>query len=486
MPDQNADSGMAAGAIGDGSGPAAQSHLPRASGLPSARRWAGLSLVVGGLPALTGILVLWRGALSLGSVLLLYLLAVVVVAVVGGRLPAILAAVTSFLLANWFLTPPYHTLRVKERDSIIELAVFVVVALIVSLTVEAAARRLVAAARSQVEAEVLSRFAAEPVSETSLPEVLERIRRVFGMTSVALLRHRGDREEVAALVGPDIAEPEAISLPLGGGLRLVAAGPKLFGEDRRLLASLAETAARAWEGGQLAEQAAEARELAEIDKVRSALLAAVGHDLRTPLATIKVGVSSLRQNDVSWTPQEQNELLATIEASANRLDNLIGNLLALSRLQAGALSVSLQPVALDAVVGEALIDAEAGDVAVNVPDDLPLVVADPGLLERVVANLVDNARKFSPPGQQVQVEAEMLDDGRISLRVIDHGPGVPEDEWTRMFAPFQRLDDSGSGAGLGLGLAIARGFTEAMHGTLVPCRTPGGGLTMTVTLPSAS
>jgi K+-sensing histidine kinase KdpD len=471
---------------GGGSGPAGGSYLPPMGGLPPARRWAGLGLVAAGLPALTGILVLWRGTLSLGTILLLYLLAVVVVAVVGGVLAGVLAAVASFLLANWFLTPPYHTLRVEQRDSIIELAVFVVVALVVSVTVEAAARRRIAVTRSRIEVEALSRFTAEPVSEASLPAVLERVREVFGMTSVALLQRSGDHEEVVAIAGPDIAGPAAITLPLGEGLRLVATGPELFGEDRRLLASLAETAARAWEGQQLAQQAAQARELAEIDRVRSALLAAVGHDLRTPLAGIKVGVSSLRQPDVAWTPEEQSQLLATIEASADRLDHLIGNLLAMSRLQAGALSVSLQPVALDAVVAQALIDAEASDVEVHVPDDLPPVMADAGLLERVVANLVDNARRFSPPGLPVRVDADTVGDSQIRLRVVDHGPGVPEHQWPRIFAPFQRVDDHASGEGLGLGLAIARGFAEAMHGRLASSHTPGGGLTMTVSLPRAS
>jgi two-component system, OmpR family, sensor histidine kinase KdpD len=397
---------------GDASRRAEEPHGRPAGGLPGvpggfppARRWGGLGLAAAGLPALTATLVLWRDTLSLGAILLLYLLAVVIVAGVGGILAAVLAAVASFVLANWFLTPPYHTLRVEERDSIIELAVFVVVALIVSIAVEAAARRRVAAARSRVEAEMLSRFTAEPVSEATLPGVLERVRTLFGMTSVALLQDRGDHEEVAAIVGPEIAGPATLSVSLGGDLRLVATGPEPFGEDRRFLASLAETAARAWEGQQLAQQAAQTRELAEIDRVRAALLAAVGHDLRTPLAGIKVGVSSLRQPDVAWTPEEQSELLATIEASADRLDALIGNLLAMSRLQAGALSVSLQPVALDAVVAQALIDTDAADVEVHVPDDLPAVTADPGLLERVVANLVDNARKFNPRERPVRVEA---------------------------------------------------------------------------------
>jgi K+-sensing histidine kinase KdpD len=266
---------------------------------------------------------------------------------------------------------------------------------------------------------------------------------------------------------------------------LVAEGPALFAEDRGLLNRLAAAAARAWDGQQLIGEAAQARGLAEVDRLRTALLAAVGHDLRTPLAGIKAAVSSLRQQDMTWTAAEHSELLATIEQSADRLDELITNLLAMSRLQAGALSVHTVPTALDEVVAQALIHAHADGVQVDVPDDLPRVLVDPGLLERVVANLVVNACRHSPPGTPVQVTAgvDATPDSTMSLRVIDTGPGVPAKDRDRMFAPFQRLDDRTSGAGVGLGLALARGFTEAMGGTITPSDTSGGGLTMTVSLP---
>jgi K+-sensing histidine kinase KdpD len=220
-----------------------------------------------------------------------------------------------------------------------------------------------------------------------------------------------------------------------------------------------------------------------VGRARAALLAAVGHDLRTPLASIKAAVSSLRQNDVRWTADEQAEFLATIEDSADRLDDLIANLLAMSRLQAGALSVAPRPVGLDEIVAKALIGINRLEVVVDVPDNLPLAIADPGLLERVVANLIVNARRFSPPGVPVRVEADS-DDGHVRVRVIDSGPGVPEADHKQIFSPFQRVGDRSPGS-MGLGLAIARGFTEAMDGTLSPSTTPGGGLTMTVTLPAA-
>jgi K+-sensing histidine kinase KdpD len=453
-------------------------------GLTQVRRVAGLVLAATGPPALTVLLIPMRGALALESVLLLYLLGVVTVAVVGGVLPAVVAALASLLLANFFFTTPYHTLVVDQRDSVIALIVFVLVAVTVSVTVEVAARARLTAARSRIETQMLSRFTAEPVSDASLTAVLGQVQDIFGMVSVALLERRGDQEHVAASVGRPLQGSPAISVPAGEVLRLVAEGPALFAEDRRLLSRLGATAARAWEGQQLAGEAAHARELAEIDRLRAALLAAVGHDLRTPLAGIKAAVSSLRQSDVTWTPIEQEEFLATIEESADRLDDLIANLLAMSRLQAGALSVALQPVALDEVAARTLLGLHGSEVVVDVPDDLPLVVADPGLLERVVANLLANARRFSPPDTPVRVEADRVD-GKVRLRVVDAGPGVPEAEWERMFAPFQRLGDRSTGGGVGLGLAIARGFTDAMGGTLTPSKTPGGGLTMTVTLPVA-
>ncbi|WP_461023275.1 sensor histidine kinase [Thalassiella azotivora] len=230
-----------------------------------------------------------------------------------------------------------------------------------------------------------------------------------------------------------------------------------------------------------AAEQARADDLAAVDRVRAALLAAVGHDLRTPLAATKAAVSSLRQDDVPWSDADRAELLATVEESTDRLTALVDNLLDLSRLQAGALSVDIEPVVAQEAVARALTaTAAAVPVADDVPEDLPLVDADPGLLERVLVNLVDNAARFSPDGSAVAVTARESD-GHVEVSVVDHGPGVAEERWPRLFVPFQREGDRAHG-GVGLGLAIARGFTEAMGGTLTPSRTPGGGLTMTVRL----
>ena len=456
-------------------------------GIPGRRAWWGLTAATAGLVALTALLAPGRSPLSLASVALLYLVPVLAAAAIGGMWPALAAAVSADLLVNFFFIPPYHTLLVESRDHVIVLVVYVLVAAAVSVAVDIAARQRERAGRRDAEASLLARVSAEPVAEQSLVRLLEQVRATFAMTAVALLESGPDGEHTIASVGePSTARP-ALSAPAANGLRLVAWGPEVFAEDRRTLSRLASAAARTLEAQRLADEAAHARDLAEIDRVRAALLAAVGHDLRTPLAGIKAAASSLRQPDLDLPPPAQAELLATIEESTDRLDALVENLLSMSRLQAGVLSVHPEAVALDAVVAQALLHTPvpSGAVQVDIPDNLPLVRADPGLLERVVANLVANAGAASPPEMAVQLHGH-ADGDRVELQVIDHGPGVPEGDRERIFAPFQRLHDRTTTGGLGLGLAIARGFSQAMDATITPVDTPGGGLTMILSLPEAS
>jgi K+-sensing histidine kinase KdpD len=425
---------------------------------------------------------------SLQSVLLIYLLVVVVIAVVGGALVSLVSAVASFLLANWFLTPPYYTFAIEGQDRVIELAVFVVVAVLVSLTVDLGARHRVTAERSRMEARLLARLTSGQPGASTLGAVLEQVQKAFGMTSV-LLTQPGEQGRVLARVGPLFTGEPTLRIPAGDDLILVAHGQELFAEDRRLLRTLATAAARAWEEQELSEQAAQARQLTETDRIRSALLAAVSHDLRTPLAGIKASVSSLRQTDLTWTPEEQRELLGAIEDSTDRLNNVISNLLAISRIQAGAVSVHVSPVAVDEVVGAALLSLGATSEAIDVPEDLPAVLADAGLLERVVVNLIANARRFSPTDTPTSIEAREAGNDRVILKIVDHGPGVPPERWEEMFEPFQTLGDAPGdrdpSAGLGMGLAIARGLAQPMNVTLTPEVTPGGGLTMSLSLPVA-
>jgi two-component system sensor histidine kinase KdpD len=294
---------------------------------------------------------------------------------------------------------------------------------------------------------------------------------------------------VVAASGPEpCRQPEQADteILIGPDLALALSGRTLPAEDRRVLAAFGAQAALALRQRRLAEAAAEAAPLAEADRTRTALLAAVSHDLRSPLASAKAAVTSLRSPDVSWGAEQQAELLATADESLDRLTRLVENLLDMSRLQAGALSVFPRPVGLDDVLPPVLdeLGPPGREVDLRIATDLPEVRADPGLLERIVANLIANALRHSPPGARPALSASALGD-RVELRVVDRGPGVPEADWSRIFVPFQRLGDRDNTTGVGLGLALSRGLAEAMGGTLAPEHTPGGGLTMVLSLPAA-
>jgi K+-sensing histidine kinase KdpD len=457
----------------------------RSTGVSRRRIWAGLGSGAVSLALVTLALVAFRGALSLAAVLLLYLIPVAVAAVVGGLWAALPAALVADLVVNFFFVPPYYTLFVGNLEHVIVLLNYVLIALAISFAVDVAARQRARAAKREVEAHLLSRASTAPLGEGSLPGLLNDIKDAFGMAGVALLESRPTGEEPVASVGSISRSRPVLSAPAGDSLRLVAWGPEVFGQDAAALHRMAGVAARALEAQRLSAEAARADDLAQIDRARSALLAAVGHDLRTPLAGIKVAVSSLRQSDAALPPEAQAELLATIEESTDALSELVDNLLGLSRLQAGVLSVHLDAVPLDAVVSAALLQLgpRSTQIKVDVPDDLLMVRADAGLLERVVVNLLANAQTASPPDQPVEVSAGISAE-EVSLIIADSGPGVPPELRAQIFEPFQRLHDR-STTGLGLGLAIARGFMEAMGGQIRPTDTPGGGLTMIISLPAA-
>ena len=456
-------------------------------GLSRRRLLTGLGLCLVGLPLLTWVMVRLRDSATGESVLLIYLLAVVVVAVVGGMLPGLLAAFGGFLLANWFLTPPFHTFSVGEPAALADLVVFVLAAVIVSVTVEVGARNRAKAERNRLQTHIVANLSSAEMQGVSVERVLDHVRQLYGMSTVALAPH-ADLQQPVASVGPTPHGSPVLSIPASDTLSLLGYGRPVFAEDRVLLQALAGTAGRAWETARLAEEAGRAEQLAQTDRVRSALLTAVGHDLRTPLAGIKTAASGLRQPDVAWEAGEQDELLATIEDGADRLAALVDNLLAMSRLQAGALSVHVHPVDVEEIASRALVGHAANSVALDIAEGLPPVMADGGLLERVLANLVDNAVRYTPEGRPVTVTAmaqPVAEPKAVEIRVADQGPGADPMSWDEMFVPFQRLGDSTPG-GVGLGLAIARGFTEAMGGTVRPSATPGGGLTMTILLPAAT
>ncbi len=339
------------------------------------RRTWGFVVAVAAPLLLVPLLVPLRDHLNLASDVALHLVVVVASALVGGRAPALVTAVLSAGLLNFWYTPPFHTFAIRDANNLVALVAFVVVAMMVGWVVDLAARRAAAAAAA--------------------------------------------------------AEIEAA------------------------------------------------------DRIRTALLAAVGHDLRTPLAVAKASVSGLLSDDVAVSAEDRDDLLATTDDALDRLAGLVDNLLDMSRLQAGAIPVRLRPVAFGDVLASALDDlgvAPRGAV-LELPDDLPAVTTDPGLLERVLVNLLANAQRFSPPDRPPLVRAA-AESQRLVVEVVDHGPGIRAGDEHRMFRPFQRLGDTDNATGIGLGLAVARGLTDAVGGDLTPEPTPGGGLTMRLTLPT--
>jgi two-component system sensor histidine kinase KdpD len=447
------------------------------------RALSGVLAAAVGLPVLTLLLALARHHLSLTDDLLIYLVAVVALAVFGGFWPAVLGAAAASLLLNWYFTPPLHTFTIDKPDNLLALLLFVTVAMLVSSVVHLAASRAGQAARSREEARLLLALAQTVLGGADTPAaVLDHLVATLGGRAELLEFVSGRWVRIAASGGaPDGAATTRVSVRTDLALE-VAGQPDPIAPG--LLAGFAAQAAAALDRERLRTQAAQAEALAEGNRMRTALLAAVSHDLRTPLASIKASVSSLRQTDVAWTESDEEALLATIEENADRLDGLIGNLLDMSRLHTGSLQPFLRPITIDEVAPIALrgLDAPA-NVRFEVPDGMPLVLADPGLLERVLANLFSNALYHSPSAQPPALQAHRRDD-TVVLEVIDHGPGVPDGLKTEIFEPFRRFDDRK--VGVGLGLAVAKGFTEAMGGAIVAADTPGGGLTVRITLPVAS
>ena len=460
------------------------------SPLSRRRRLAGFALAAVGLFTLTEVLVSVREDFGLPGALMAYVLLIVAAAFVGGTGVGLLTAVAAGLTVNWFLTEPYYTLTIAEAENGAALVAFVVVGMAVSLLVSRSERRAAEAVHAGREAEALARVAGGlALSDDPLPSILDGVRATFQLDAPALYSRDGDgwRLEHASgtPVGPD---------PSGATVRIDAGPDSVLGitgnvptaDDRVILRAFASQLAAALEQRRLRTEAAEAQVVAEGDALRTALLRAVSHDLRTPLASIKASVSSLLQEDVAWSDEDRHDFFLTIDEETDRLNRLVGNLLDMSRLQTGALQMATRAIGWEEVIAAATSSIAVGPddrLEIDVPETLPPVVADPALLERSVANVVANALRHGA-GSEVRVEAGPAADG-VELRVVDHGPGVPAAERERLFEPFQQLGDAG-GTGVGLGLAVAHGFTLAMGGTIRASETPGGGLTMHLVLPAAT
>ncbi|MEE3853324.1 sensor histidine kinase KdpD [Gordonia sp. LSe1-13] len=442
--------------------------------------------------------------LGLSSESALFFVAVLAVSMLGGVGPAALSAVVSGLLLNYFFTDPRFTFTINDTDNLITILVMLIIATAIAALVDSATVRRVQAQRAGRDAELLALFSSAVLGGADVPALLDRVRETYDQDGVALIR-RSERGAISIEsevgIGAPRTETDAVTVcpAPGGEFELWLAGPELGGRDRRVLTAVATQAAGAVQRHQLESEAAAAEALAQTDELRRALLSAVSHDLRTPLAAAKASVSSLRSTDVTFSESDTAELLATIEESVDQLAALVGNLLDSSRLAAGAVRPKLQRTYLAEVVHRATAAVHrSGPTAPTTAVELEQAWAytDGGLLERALANLIDNAYRHG--GGEVTVDARSetvtdlesdsgADDIRCVIRVIDHGSGIPPDERGRVFTAFHQFgDQNGASTGVGLGLSVARGFVAAIGGTLEATETSGGGTTMVISLPMAA
>lgn len=409
---------------------------------------------------------------------------VVATALIGGLGAAVAAALTSALLLNYLFTPPLYTLTIAEPENVVTIAIFVAVGIAVAMVVDNAARRTAQARAARAEADALTVLAHSLLTTTDdLPGLLSSACRLFGATGAAVVRREAGAETVVASCGtpPVSVERADMAATIDDRSTLVLSGATLPASQRGLLNAYAAYAKVMDERRRATEADTERLRLKEADRTRTALLAAVSHDLRNPLAAAKVAVASLRSTDVAFSPEDRAALLETIEESTDRLSALVANLLDMSRIHTGSVSPLLAEVDLAPAVRGSVAPLAGGErIEVAVDPDL-VVLADAGLLDRVLANICENALKYTPASACVRIDASPERD-RVLLRIADTGPGVQDHDADRLFAPFQRLGDVPQQDGVGLGLAVAHGLTEAMGGTIGTEETPGGGLTFVLEL----
>jgi two-component system sensor histidine kinase KdpD len=487
----------------------------------------GYGVAVAGTVIAAGALFPFRATLGATDVALIFMVVVVAAAASGGLGPGVVASLLGFVASDLLFVTPYYTLLVTKEQELLSLAVYLLVALVVSALVGTSEQRRVRAEQRERETHTLYELSASLVAhgglEATLGGAARTLRRLLDLAgcAIVLLDEDGrahlaakdgelpddlERRALAAVeqpapTGPPAAAgagtPELLAIPLRAASRQVgvlavvprgAGGAGLGLAERRMLASFATQAALAVEQARSEQARAKARALEATDRLRRALLNSVSHDLRTPLASILASASSLLDATVPLDEQEREQFLVTIEQEANRLARLVGNLLDMSRIEAGAVDPHLVEVWLPDVVNPAVQHARRTApeqiIAANVPESLPLVLIDPVRLEQVLTNLLDNARRYASRGL-VRIDGRLVG-ATVELRVVDHGPGVPEDKQEQIFSQFYRLDSGDRrGGGTGLGLAICRGLVEAMGGRIWVETAPGGGAAFVVRLPRA-
>ena len=492
--------------------------------------WLGYAVAVAGTGAAAALLLPVRAGVSSANIVLAFLAVVFAATALGGLPSGLLASALAFLAFDVVFLPPYGTLVVDDPQDWVTLAAFLAVAVTVGGLVDVIRRRQAEAERRERESRVLYELSSSLVAHGGLDDTLRSVvgtvRSLFGVAGCAVvladgdglrvaardgdvdaldraLGHSGDGQLAGTLLtvhGPSpgtLAPGQVLAVPMQGGQGPVGAlvvvaggqsGPAGFGEpERRVLATFANQAALAVEQRQAEAEREHSRSLEETDRLRSALLNSVSHDLRTPLASIKGSVTSLLDPEVRWSEEQRAEFLRTIDAESDRLTHLVHNLLDMSRLEAGDYRPDVVEVDLAEIVGPVVRATRVRSsqrIDVRLPVELPHVLADPVRLDQVLTNLLDNARRYAP-GSPVTLTARREGD-EVEVRVADHGPGIPVQERERIFQQSYRLKRAGRRPeGTGMGMAICRGIVEALRGRLTVETTPGGGATFVLRLPAA-
>jgi two-component system sensor histidine kinase KdpD len=489
-------------------------------------------VVVAALPVTTAVAWLLRPIAGLENVDLVFLTAIIAVAVRYGLRPSLFASVASVLSYNFFFIPPLYTFAVAEPTNVAALFFFLLVAVITSHLAARARAEANAARERALRTEALHRYGRRVADIGSADELAtvaaEQIALLLDLDVVLVLPDEEQRLrsragspaampippldlEAVALAWPEKEEnrqdvlrlAERLFVPLRAGQRLAGAlavstrqhrspaprqAPHLSTENERLLGALADQTAVAFERLRLARERDEARLAVETERLRSALLDSLSHDLKTPLASIIGAVTALRTYAHLYDDEARDVLAGTIQDEAERLARFVGNLLDMARIQSGAIVLDRQPVDLMDVVGTALqrVAGVLSDhrVTVVIAPDFPMLSVDATLLEQVLVNLLDNAAKFAPAGSNVTIDGRRNAEGLL-LRVIDEGPGLPEAETERIFEKFyQAPNGDRRRVGAGLGLAICNSFVEALGGTIAAANRPDrAGSVFTITLP---
>jgi two-component system, OmpR family, sensor histidine kinase KdpD len=463
---------------------------------PGRARWfpaVRLAVIAVGLPGLVMLLAAMPFRVSAAAAALGFVLAVTGAALIGGSAAGLVASVVSFLALNLLFTEPRGTFSVRKTEDLVALVVFLLVAAVVGTLVSRANALRHRAERREREARLLQHLGTRLLSGTPLESVFESFGRALvdltglagyeviqqGRPPVVVGTIEGQgllREDFPVLVGDDrVAEIRTYARQAESGLRV---------EERHLIGTFAGQMALAMESSRLASEARGARIDAERSSLQAALFSSVTHDLRTPLASILASVTGLQDTDAKLTTRGRSELQDTIYQEAHRLNRLVGNLMDLSRLRAGALVPSKRPTAIEEVVEGVLARMEPAlrghRLNVLLREDLPMVPADVVQIDQALTNILENAAKFSPPGSEITVHAARWEN-TVQVRIADRGPPIPADLRERVFEPFVRGDDGA--AGTGLGLAIARAVVVAHGGRIWIEDAPGGGTSVVLRLP---